>query len=256
MAKLFTKEDRYNIHKTLGLLCLANYVYRISLAFSRRSGEHMPVAWLFAHAGLSVTGLFFHVPSNRVSKRPMIYREFRAHSILFALRSLMVLAMMRAFPGLAWPRAAVVLATIVCADIATMLYKPDQTTMRGMPYPDGTPDFIKRAMNRFYSVSQVLATMNMLFTKNPDVPFLVMFPIQLAAFLMTLVRKGYLGALGWHVLYSGALGINFVHASMMCSVVGSWNYIRLAAIFCILRFDLYFNKYALWVAMCWIAVYS
>lgn len=255
MAKLFTREDRYNVHKTLGLLCLLNYVYRIALAFSRGPGEHMPIGLLFAHASLSLTGLFFHVPSNRVSKRPMIYREFRAHSILFALRSVSVLALMRFLPGMVWPRVAVVIATIIGADVSTLLYKPDNTTMRGMPYPDGTPEVVKRLMNRFYSVSQVLATMNMLFTSNPDVPLLVMFPIQLAAFLMTLVRKGYLGALGWHVLYSAALLTNYVHAAMYCSLGGSWNYIRLSAMFCILRFDLSFNKYVLWAVVSCIAMY-
>jgi hypothetical protein len=254
MAKLFTKEDKYHIHKVLGLLCLVNYVYRIALAFSGCPGDHMHVFWLFAHGGLSVTGLIFHVPANRISKRPLIYREFRAHSILFALRSVAVLALMRLFPGVSWLRVAAVIATIVGADVATALYKPDNTTMRGMPYPDGTPDLVKYTMNKFYSVSQVLATMNTLFTTNPDVPVLVMFPIQLAALLMTLVRKGYLGVFGWHVLYSAALLTNYVHAVMFCSATGSWNYIRLATMFCILRFDLNINKYVLWLAICGFAI--
>lgn len=255
MAKLFTHEDRFNVHKGLGLLCLANYVYRMFLAFSGRAVGHLPLPWVLAHSALSLSGLFFHVPSNRVARRPMIYREFRAHSILFALRSSAVMLCMRAFPGMAWPRALVVMATIVGADIATAFYKPENTTMRGMPFPDGTPEAAKAAMNTFYSVSQVLATMNMLFTARPYVPLFVMFPIQLAALLMTLVRKGYLGALGWHALYSAALGVNYVYAARMASVTDSWDYIRIAAMFCILRFEFSFNKYALWGMVCAIAVW-
>lgn len=256
MAKLFTREDRFNIHKTLGVFCLINYVYRITLMFYGITGNHMPTLCLIAHSALSLTGLFFHVPSNRVSKRPMIYREFRAHSILFAIRSILIMVSMRVSPSTVWPRIVIVLGTIVGADVTSMLYKPDNTTMRGMPYPNGTSDFMKNIMNRFYSVSQVLATMNMLFTINPDVPFLAMFPIQLAALLMTLVRKGYMEAFGWHALYSAALSLNYLHATMTTTVFESWNYVRIAIMFCILRFELSFNKYILWAAVCTVAMYS
>ena len=254
MAKLFTHEDRFNVHKGLGLLCLVNYVYRIFVAFSGRPTAHVPVWWVLAHSALSLTGLFFNVPSNRVAKRPMIYREFRAHSILFALRSSLVMLCMRYFPGMAWPRAVVVLATIAGADLVTAVYRPDNTTMRGMPFPEGTPGPVKNTMNTFYSVSQVLATMNMLFTEKPYVPLLVMFPIQLAALLMTLVRKGYLGAFGWHLLYSAALALNYVHAASTTGVFDSWDYIRIASLFCILRFEFSVNKYVLWCTVCAIAM--
>jgi hypothetical protein len=151
-----------------------------------------------------------------------------------------------------WPqwrliRSAIVIGTLGAADMATWYFKANDTTMRGMPFDERIPIVVRNKMNLFYSVSQVLATMNCLFSNNIDTPFLVLFPIQIAAFLMTLVKKGYLSTTGWHVLYSLALGLNYAHAFYLGKLVGSYNYWRLALLFCLLRFEFRFNKYLLWI---------
>ena len=47
-----------------------------------------------------------------------------------------------------------------------------------------------------FHCAQVLATLGCLVCTNPVWPLLIMFPIQLASLLMTLVRKGLLSARG------------------------------------------------------------
>lgn len=127
---------------------------------------------------------------------------------------------------------------------------PGETTMRSMPFPEGTNPMLIRATNLYYSISQVLATMNIIFTSNMNRPFAVLFPIQLAAFLMTLVRKSILTSGEWHVLYAGALGLNYVYAAVATTdnsgLISMPMYLLLASTFIILRFRYHVNKYILW----------
>jgi hypothetical protein len=62
----------------------------------------------------------------------------------------------------------------------------------------------------FYAYSQFLATLACLAVTNPAYPFSVILPIQLAAFLMTMVRKGFLSCKGYHILYSISLVMPFI----------------------------------------------
>lgn len=100
--KLFTHEDRYGIHKVLGVFCLGNYIYRFALMLfgdpTAGMGSHSTSLWpvlsLVPHALLSLSSLLFAtVPRERVVARPMIWQEFRAHNIIFGLRSLICSAM-------------------------------------------------------------------------------------------------------------------------------------------------------------------
>lgn len=256
LKKFFTKEDVFGIHKILGVTCLAHFAYRIyNIATTGDSGlirDKFLYVWILLHMALSGTSLMFHIPRNRVSKRPMIYPEFRLHSILFAYRSLLVMA----FFEVMWMRCLVTLVTIIMADMVTKYYRAQDTTMRGMPYGDNVPIWFRLQMNVFYSVSQVLATMQMLFARRLDVPFIVLFPIQFAAFLMTCVRKGVLAANGWHVLYTAALLLNYWYGWLIGGAGRPWvvdimtngipPFWKIALIFCVYRFYWRINKYMLW----------
>jgi len=196
----------------------------------------------------------FHIPSNRITKKPMIYPEFRLHSIIFAYRSIVVMLLMY-FKVQSYWRAITVISTLILADLATLYTRTSSTTMRGMPFDERIPPLAKSAINFFYSVSQVLATLNMMDSDTIDKPFIILFPIQIAAFLMTCVRKGFLSANGWHVLYAASLGMNYVHAfyirSSPTAVSYSANslheYCAICAFFCFARFYLKINKYILWL---------
>jgi hypothetical protein len=116
-----------------------------------------------------------------------------------------------------------------------------------MPYSSYVSGSMKNIINRFYSVSQILATMNMLFSETIDKPFMILFAIQIAAFLMTLVRKSILSGDGWHILYASSLLLNFVYSYYTHENQEIVLYWRVAALFCIMRFEFKINKYALWL---------
>jgi hypothetical protein len=142
----------------------------------------------------------------------------------------------------------VVLSTIHLADRTTLYYKrieavpKNDSTMRGMPMPDSWSPITVASLNMYYSVSQVLATLGTLIIPGMETHFLILFPIQLAAFLMTCVRKGIITSTTWHVLYAGALGLNYLYwirSIHLPSVV-------VVLIVCLARFVWKVNKYLLW----------
>ena len=101
-SKLFTAEDRSQVHKVLGLWCLGHYVVRIHRGIwsADPTGGLAglgAVPWLVPHALLSLSSIKFHVPRERIAKKPMIWQEFRMHNIIFALRSF-VCAALASFP--------------------------------------------------------------------------------------------------------------------------------------------------------------
>jgi hypothetical protein len=249
MEPLITHHDgKYgHLHKTLGLLSLGHFIYRFSEFALFRFMTFERSAWLFIiiHALLSWSSLIFYLTSFRSGAAPMIWPEFRAHSILFASRSLA--AMSLTLSGLSTPltRFINVFGTIVLADVATNYYAATKTTMRDMPFPEWVSQRARNRLNLYYSVSQVLATAGLLFSPSMDRAFFVLFPIQIAAFLMTLVRKRMLSPLGWHVSYAISLALNYIHGGLALDSLPLTFYIT-SLLFCILRFRFRVNKYLLW----------
>ena len=148
-SKLFTHEDRSQVHKVLGLWCLGHYVVRIHRGIwsaDPTGGLRGPNAllWVLPHALLSLSSIKFHVPRERVAKKPMIWQEFRAHNIIFALRSFACAALAAASldaSTVTRERAALgastaVLASLIAADVATARLREDssETTTGTMPY--------------------------------------------------------------------------------------------------------------------------
>jgi hypothetical protein len=249
MEPLITHHDgKYgHVHKTLGFLSLGHFIRRFGEFALYRVMTFDRTAWIFIaiHALLSWSSLIFYLTSFRSAMAPTIWPEFRAHSILFASRSLA--AMSLTLSGLSTPltRFVNVFGTIVLADLATHYYAATKTTMRDMPFPDWVSQRARDRLNLYYSVSQVLATAGLLFSPSMDRAFFILFPIQIAAFLMTLVRKRMLSPLGWHVLYAISLGLNYVHGAFALDALPALFYIT-SLVFCILRFRYRVNKYLLW----------
>lgn len=145
------------------------------------------------HFALSISSMIFKIPEQRIRSSPMIYPEFRLHSIVFASRSLLIMTLLffaRKFDIVLLHnfRGVVVLLTMVLADIVTNSFKDQGKTMRGMPFPEYVSQPMRNWINTFYSTSQIFATAQMIFCIGLDEAFLVLFPIQIAAFLMTCVR--------------------------------------------------------------------
>jgi hypothetical protein len=247
--KLNTKEDPYFIHKALGIFSLVNFGYRYYLLFFYGSMFiHKKPEMLLVHAGLSVSSLIFHIPKKRHATLPMIYPEFRLHSIVFALRSVIC-----CFIHLYVERFALYYKMIACfitmlsADLITKHYFVEgDTTMRAMPYSTEINVFDQRSITYFYSYQQISATLFMLF--NSDSAFSPLFAIQIAAFLMTLVRKNIISPNTWHICYSLSLLINiFILKTLLLSEI-----ILLLItnhLFILLRFTLKINKYISWACI-------
>jgi hypothetical protein len=128
--KLVTKEDGHygHIHKFIGIAALAHYAYRAYLLMTTGSMQFdagiFTLSCILLHMVLSVSSFIFKIPNNRINSAPMIYPEFRLHSIIFAYRSLIVMLLMWASKR--WDtvlplyfRGVVVMLTMVAADSVT-----------------------------------------------------------------------------------------------------------------------------------------
>jgi hypothetical protein len=210
LYKLSTKEDPIHLHKILGGICLAHYAYRYYLLFTIGSMElYTPFAYYMVgvHGLLSCSSIIFHIPAKRIQSKPMIYPEYRLHSIVFALRSVVCYYLRYHCFSLSW-NVAVCFVTMLMADFVSILYPSNTTTMRHMPF-DGIIDQEERQRIIIAQSShQIGATLFML--GNKEYCFSPMFAIQFSAFLMTLVRKSIISANGWHLMYNFSLWINIL----------------------------------------------
>ena len=262
MEALFTQhEARYgHIHKTLGLLALTHYLYRFYnfLAYGTMGfGTSSSWVYIISHAALSGTSLIFYIPSARSITSPMIWPEFRAHSIIFAYRSLVAMSLTELTISDPITRFVTVLGTLLLADGATKYFKMEGvTTMRDMPFPDWVSQTARTRLNYYYSVSQVLATMTILFSPSMERALMILFPIQIAAFLMTLVRKKIITPLQWHIYYALSLFINYVHGGMLQTEILPVLFYISSVLFCFLRFGFKVNKYILWIGIGAIYIFS
>jgi len=99
ISKLFTHEDKFNIHKICGFIVLINYIslfidYCLSgfvgeISYRKMDIGFMALSWI--HGLLSLSSFQFLVPKSRTGILPMIWQEFRVHSSIFALRSIIIM---------------------------------------------------------------------------------------------------------------------------------------------------------------------
>jgi len=217
LMRLFSNHDKMHHHKFLGFLVLLHYMYRLGCipVYGNMQWFHesqlTPMAILL-HLTLSCSALQFHVPVKRTGLKPMIYREFLLHSILFAARALLVMVVCYLQPpGYLYLRTATVLFMHFLADKVSEKYGAHVSkTMRGMPYSSEIPEWFKNIMYKYYAVCQFFATYGCM-SGHMDAVFLTVLPIQLAAFLMTLVRKNLISCNTWHIWYAGSLALNWVY---------------------------------------------
>ena len=222
MAHLVTKHDPFHIHKILGTAVLLHLVYRLLLLFTK--GTAFPAtepkwqasAGVILHGLLSWSSLLLPLPAKRNWASPMIWPEFRFHSITFATRHAIapLLTINSAWPTNQWAntvaKLAVVLGGVQAASRITDRYGDrEQRTTNAMPYPEGTTEQAKRGIKWQYAKAQFAATM-LLFTEDATLNWFPLVPIQAAPFLMTLVRKGKVTSLSYHRIYAFTLWLSYV----------------------------------------------
>jgi hypothetical protein len=244
--KLITKDDPFHFHKFLGIFSITHYIYRYYLLIIYGSMFLNTTTDLYIvaiHGILSLSSLIFSIPMKRHSKLPMIYPEFRLHSIVFGMRSV-ICCFIDFYGGIIYYKIGICYFTMLIADLITKNHKESaNTTMRAMPYSENISEEHKYRITKFHSKQQITATLFMLL--NIESAFSPLFAIQIAAFLMTLVRKNIILPNTWHLLYSWALMINIlILYTLPLSQIISLN----IGIFFFrtLRMKLKINKYISW----------
>jgi len=265
MAKLFTHHDKFHAHAMLGCLALLNFFCRFTHLFAHMS-ESFDMTYfsgmcLLVHFMLHATSFQFLLPRQRNFSQPMIWQEFRAHNAIFAYRHLICCTIGIIFPQW-WYRnptflsvlikVGIVTATMAAADkVSYMIGSTEERTTNSMPYYDGIEPSVKNAAKRFYSKSQFAATALCIFG-SPTLAFCSVFAIEIASFLMTLVRKGIIKARTYHVIYSFGLFIMF--PAMLTTFfggdheagMGTFRALGAAAIAVRLRLGWHLNKHLVW----------
>lgn len=261
ISKLITHEDKLHIHKSMGVISLLNYFYLLFDCFysgaeaeiSLRSVDHSFIGIVWVHTILSLSALQFLIPRTRTGILPMIWQEFRAHSIVFAVRSFLIINVLYFFfnskeeststTAIA-VRLAFVLFAMKMADFSTERLRENrkETTTASMPYWSDCPASIQYMIKYFYTHSQFMATVVCLFAEIPYI-LAVAFPIQIASFLMTLVRKNIISAFWYHMFYGGSLLVVYL---INAADVKLYPLILIGVALIYARLNLKLNKYILW----------
>jgi hypothetical protein len=109
-------------------------------------------------------------------------------------------------------KLALIVLHHILADYITLKYNiNEKTTTRDINW-ENISDNVKSLVKKYYAVCQILAINALILTDNEkygsgtiESAFLIMFPIQLSTFLMTLVRKSIISNISWHIFYGLSL---------------------------------------------------
>ena len=250
MDHLITLHDTFNVHKILGFGCLAHYGIRFYWKFRYGSmflNNTAITTYLspLAHLTLSLSSFMFSIPTYRFNSKVIIWRELQLHNIIFTSRSVCMMYHAMLFqetnPLYYYSRLGIVLFHHYAADFVSGLYQPDnKTTTRDIPY-DNKLWFSPYLYKKYYAISQMVATCNILLSKNAENGFAIMFPIQLSAFLMTLVRKNIITNNDWHLYYTLSLALPYLLNFNGITPINNQFYAGIA--FVIARLGLGIDKY-------------
>lgn len=221
IAKLVSKEDRWHVHKLLGVLALCSFVYRYayvypltgSLGFEK--GTRFDWFCMILHTLVPVSALQFRVPKHRIAHRPLyIYEEYRQHAIVFTLRSFSVFAV-----STTWPHAANYLCPVVImlhhfvVDWITHKHGNGNTAVRAISDKLKISELYKK-VSLVYSFYQFLAMGSQLVLPAParaNAGFNTLIAIFSSSFLMTAFKRRIATPTGHLVGYSLCLTLSAYH---------------------------------------------
>ena len=222
MANLFTSHDPYHIHKSLGLASLLNYIFRFyylviyGTAFPKHEPLIQAICCVLLHGILSASSMFLPLPVKRNFSSPMIWPEFRLHSITFAMRHVIAttLTLSRAWPphpiGEAFMQFGLIIITSQCASwITKELGDKEKRTTNSMSYPSWITQDMQNGIKDMYIRAQFGATKTIILG-DPTLTYFPLLGIQMAPLLMTLVRKGKITSITYHRIYSLSLTMSYV----------------------------------------------
>ena len=257
LRKLFTKEDKGNIHKILGGFALLNYLYFfVDLWYSgckgkmtlRPKGINL-VLGIIPLICLSLSALAFHAPQqvNKVSGG--MSETYQYQSVLFALRSFVLIIIISLFGKTRFTNIVIVCVLLLTMKGADEIerrfkWKEDKLVWKvtSVPFWSECPIYLRGIIKKTYVLAQLMFTA-WAFNTDIETNMAATFIIQVTAFLATLQRKQFITYKGWHFLYLSEYLVIFL----------SWmrnpqTYVQvLIGIVCyVARVHIRVNKYALW----------
>jgi len=220
ISRLSTKQDSNNIHKTLGLMAICNFIYRYGFIYPYQGNLGMDgsvLDWMtiLVHVLLSSSAIIFSVPKKRIDNKPLvIYEEYRLHAMIFTFRCFFVFLLAVLFPMRPWyVTPAIVGLHHYQADQVTVNYgSTGNTAVRSTSERLNSSNFYKK-LSLFYSFYQFLAIASHLVVneRSADLGFNALVAIQSSAFLMTLYRKKIITGKTHMLVYSGCLALSSYH---------------------------------------------
>jgi hypothetical protein len=264
--QLITPEDKFHIHKILAFLVVLSTLFRLAQLFASslygskdeecdmgfRSHPEWTVPTVFLHAALNISSFQFHLPERRIKSGYRIWPEYRLHSLVFLLRSLVAILLnhveQKTNSNFQWPRYTfliLVLSTMALADVASR-------SVRGQPSGFARELDAPALTKYFFSVAQCGATAYVLAgdTTQSGLQFIFVMIIQWNAFFMTLRRKNLASQTLLMTFYGVMLGLGIVTARPPPSTRA------MAHLAAILRTGLGWNKYLLWTVLYIIHAYG
>lgn len=228
MAYLFTHHDKFHIHKTLGFFAVFNFILRFYYAivygtsFPSFESKFFSCSSVLIHALLPIASLSIPLPEKRNFTSPMIWKEFRLHSILFSCRHafLTIITLLNLWPSqleifknykfyaLVTEALLKYIAIVSCIKIASIITAKygdaEKRTTNAMPYPEHVKEYEIQKIKYEYAKKQFGATIMAVFSGelSASLNFAPLYAIQSAPFMMTLVRKGKCNSTHYHMVYS------------------------------------------------------
>ena len=253
---LSTAQDPVHLHKVLGIGCLGHFAYRFmrcganDMNFS--TAGWLTPALLLMHALLSVSSLIFRLPKRRIRDGSRIWPEYRAHSIIFALRSLLLMLLYWAeqhwqiYVPLHGLNVCVVFGTMLAADFASSYYRDTSSKT--------IQDLAASPLTRFlFSTAQIHATTACLIgSRRFSVQLTMLFVVQITAFMMTLRRKNILSHFTWVIVYGIILLAGFGLLVYEMAVFSDSRHVvkgmggAISSMAALLRLKFNVRKYVLW----------
>lgn len=251
-TKLFSKEDFYSVHKTLGFLVLLHYFVILSPLYER--WKLLPL-WTQAigvllHVCLGFSSFIFRIPISRSSSYT-IYRELQLHNNVFMLRSVILWFLLVTDYDSMTGRILLFFATHTGADFVTANFAPHKGGSLIRRETETSEEareketWLVKIPRRSFSISQLGAIHACLFDTCPRTQVAILLSIQLGAFAATLVRKAIVTWKEGAFLYGLALIVSWVIKMQSAHWI---DYVFIATAV-VLRFYVRVNKYILWSAI-------
>lgn len=214
--QLITKEDPNHVHKTLGILVLCSYIFRLchigkqaDLGFPLYPAYTVPT--LLLHLALNASSFEFKLPPKRIKDGYRIWPEYRLHSIVFSCRSLLMMFVvwyeqehLQTKQEYHIWNIIIILSTMAAADWSSRQSTVQSGFARELDVP--------AAARYFFSAAQLFATSLILMGhRRYTMHFLMVIILQGNAFLMTIRRKN----LASHALLTSIYAALIVGASVI-----------------------------------------